>query len=101
MLSRVLRSSTIKQPSTAALFCRGGGHGWPRPDVPMNKTEYAKRRWSMYENGMWLNCGTQPEFMLTNTEEWFTKFGWISQQAIGGIIGLLGICYAMSWIAHF
>lgn len=82
MLPRILRTNTKILQATST---RGGGGTWPRPDTPVIATEPTKRRWSVYENGLWIACGAQPEFAFTNQEEWFTRFGGIGRQALFGI----------------
>ena len=78
MLARTLRKSINTKISIAPLAQRGGG--FPRPDTPPIHVEGSKRRWSMYENGLWLNDGAQPEFAFENREEWFSRYGSVRNQ---------------------
>lgn len=95
MLARILRSNTKIFQATSV---RGGGGDWPRPDTPLVVTEPSKRRWSMFENGLWLTDGSQPEFCLSNQEEWFERFTGAGRQAFTAIMGVMAVCCVFTYI---
>jgi len=45
----------------------------------------------MYENGLWLNDGSQPEFCLENREEWFFRYGSIGNQSGFHILACMAV----------
>jgi len=95
MLPRILRTNTKILQATST---RGGGGTWPRPDTPIIVNNPTKRRWSLFENGLWLADGAQPEFAFTNQEEWFTRYGGIGRQALFGIVAALSVATAFGFL---
>jgi hypothetical protein len=98
MFAKALRNQSQVR-ALGALQMRGG-HGWPAPDVPVNRVAKAKRQWSMFENGLWLHCGSQPEFVFENREEWFKRFGSLPKQAFGPIFAIFGVASIMGIVFY-